>query len=732
MHLSFSCKSFLSFFLITAYLLSIASVHAQDQQTVIFGGDANYPPFEWRDRNQSVGFNIDLEKTIASIGHATAEHKLGNWPQMVRLLEEGEIDVLPMFWSEEREKKFFFTSPFYYVSHSIYGLPDQENLTSLRALTGLRVVVEASSYAHEKLKIDQPDSKVVLAENTLEALKLIAKGQGDYAVLATPIATRLIEDNNLDIIRNGPPIWPRGYAFAVRKDNPALVSWLEDNLNLSIATGAYNDVYQKWLEQLEPSEITLTDVLQTTVFITIPILLLAIFGYLWSWNLKRVVKKRTEQLNLELQLRRKAESEARYLVDHDQLTGLPKLHHVLELANHIFQDKTSNDSASMEIVTLKLTETEMLTRVFGHSMIESLLKAFAARLRRLEFHLCGYIGRGVFIVVCHKNKYLNQLDELIKQINVHELGVYPQVMSGIARWPEHAEHAEALSRKSETALAICLDRNHSWTVYEQDMEPDKLDLQIVTEFRKKHVSEFYLVLQPQVNLATGNIVAAEALVRWKSSKLGLLPPSRFIPLLEKAGLIYQVTDFMIDEAIKVSARLREMNIACGVSVNVSASDLQRATLVQDIQKKLERYEAHAEDIKLELTETAIADRPEQVKAALDELTALGVNTSIDDFGTGYSSLSYLSSYPIDEVKIDQTFVRDMVHNPRNRNIIRSTIALAHSLGLIVVAEGAEDEDTVAALKKEGCDKVQGYVISAPLDEESFIKFKLNKPQQNTN
>lgn len=725
MHTQFRYRVLLLAILFAACLLPIPPVHAQHQGTLVFGGDANYPPFEWQDGDEYVGFNIDLEDTIEAIGHTHIKHRLGNWPEMVQALEEGEIDVLPMFVSEEREKKFLFTSPFYYISHAIYAATGVESLTSLNALTGQRIAVEASSYAHRRLKTEQPDATMVLANNTLDALDIIASGKADYAVLANPIAARLIEDNKLDIARNGPPFWPKGYAFAVRKDKPELAGWLEDNLNLSIATGAYNDVYQRWVEQLEPSETTFSDVLQTTVFITVPILLLAVVGFVWSWSLKRIVNKRTRQLTQELESRKKAQAETRYMVDHDELTGLPKQHHVIKLANQMFQNKSPDSPDSMEMITIKLAETEMFTRVFGHAMVEALLKAFAERLKRLEFNVCGYIGRGVFTVICHKNMFINQLDQLTAQINVQGIGVYPQVIGGIACWPVHAYHAEELGRKAETALSVCLERNQNWAIYDQQMEPDKLDLQIVTEFRKKHVTELYIALQPQIDLASGQTVAAEALVRWHSSKLGVVSPGKFIPLLEKAGLIHHVTDFVIDEAVKVAAKLRVMEMPCKISINVSASDLQKASLVSNIQQKLERYGARAEDIKLELTETAIADRPEHVKMVLDDLSRLGVHTSIDDFGTGYSSLSYLSSYPIDEVKIDQMFVRDMADNPRNRNIVRSTIALAHSLGLKVVAEGAEDEATVTALKHEGCDQVQGYVISAPVNEDSFINFMLN-------
>lgn len=698
------------------------TAHAQHNVAVIFGGDAEYPPFEWQEKNHPYGFNIDLEDTIVAIGQAKAIHKLGNWPEMIQALEDGTIDVLPMFVSESRQEKFIFTSPFHYVSHAIYALSDVKKVSSLDALSGQRLVVETNSYAHDRISSEQPNVSIVLANNTLDALKIIEMGKAEYAVLAISTATRLINDNRLNIARVGPPFWPRGYAFAVRKDRPELANWLEDSLNLAIGTGAYNQVYQNWKNELEPSQTSIWESLRISAIILIPLILLAIFGYIWSWSLRRTVDKRTKQLNEELELRKAAEAEIKYMASYDELTGLPKYHHMIELANTKFQKQSLDSQIHMELVIMKLAETEMITRVFGHSMEEAFINAFANRLKTFKFEVCGYVGRGVFTIVCYKNQFIHYLDGLTAQIMVNDIGLYPQVIGGIACWPVHADKAEELGRKAETALAVCLERNHNWAVYDDDMEPDKVDLHIVTEFRKTNGVNLHIVLQPQIDLKTGRVIGAEALVRWQSDKLGTVPPSKFIPLLEKAGLISLVTNFMLDEAIRIASKLRAINQPCTISVNVSAKDLQSTHLLSNIHHALARHKAMAGDVKLELTETAIADKPEQVRNVLDSLYKMGIYACIDDFGTGYSSLSYLSSYPIREIKIDQVFVRDIVRNHRHRSIVRSTIAMAHALNMTVVAEGAEDTETLAILTNNDCDSVQGYVVSAPLSEDDFIEF----------
>jgi EAL domain-containing protein (putative c-di-GMP-specific phosphodiesterase class I) len=196
----------------------------------------------------------------------------------------------------------------------------------------------------------------------------------------------------------------------------------------------------------------------------------------------------------------------------------------------------------------------------------------------------------------------------------------------------------------------------------------------------------------------------------------------FIPLLENSGLIGQITEQMIDEAVRVAALLRKRGVPCCISVNIAAYDLIETQLSAVVRHALVRYQGLPSDLKLELTETSVATDPQRVKNVLVELSELGIYASVDDFGTGYSSLSYLSVFPIRELKIDRSFVTDMLDNPRNHSIVRSTILMARELGLATVAEGVEDDRTLQMLKKEGCDVAQGYVIARPLPEADFFEF----------
>jgi EAL domain-containing protein (putative c-di-GMP-specific phosphodiesterase class I)/ABC-type amino acid transport substrate-binding protein len=697
------------------------AVQAGEQlpSAVVFGGDQIYPPFEWSDDGTPIGFNIDLAEALAEVGGVKAEHRLGDWPDMIRALEAGEVDVVPMFVSAEREKKFRFTSAFHYVSHGIYA-NRAEAAIGVEELAGDRVAVEQLSYAHHRLQQETPDTDLLLTGNTLEALQAVAQGKARYAVLAIPTADRLIQiEGGLDLRRIGPPFWPQGYAFAVRKDRVELAKWLDQSLALAIGTGRYEDVHERWKDRLQPADIPLGNFLVPAATIAAALLVLIALGFGWSISLRRVVSARTAQLNEELLRNETAKADIKYLADHDADTGLAKHHRFIELVDERLR---KGGDERLELAVLKLAGIETIIGTFGYQVSKSFVEAFSDRIGSSGFHASGYLGRGVFAVLASRGAIGDQVNGLTAHLSTGKLALYPQLVTGVAYWPGHGASATELVRHAETALASSVARSRSRTVYDSSIEPDQLDLEIVGAFRESNGTALRAFLQPQVDLRTGRIVAAEALVRWNHPDLGDVPPAKFIPLLEGAGLVGEVTAFMIDEAARIAASLRRQMRPCVISVNISAKDLLTTDLCSIVAAAVERRGTRPSDIKLELTETSAAQDPEQVRLVLEALKEAGISTSIDDFGTGYSSLIYLSTFPVSEVKIDRTFVRDMALNARNNSIVRSTVAVAQELGLTAVAEGAEDEETLAALRDIGCDMVQGYVISKPLPEDEFYSF----------
>ncbi|MCE3253184.1 MAG: putative sensory box protein [Cellvibrio sp.] len=709
------------FFVLLCLLLARPVYAYEPPAHILFGGDLAYPPLEWMEQNQIMGFNVDLARVVARIGGSKAVHRLGSWPETMRALEEGRLDVVPMYYSQERSRHFIFTQPYLYSSHAIYALPTAARVSSIRDLVNKTVAVEEQSFAHQQFQGAALEPDLVLTANTLLALEAVLQGKAHYAVLASLAADNLLRQQHWELTRMGPPFWSRGYAFAVNKNQPEVAQWLEDSLGMAIANGSYQALYQKWQSDLEPVR---ADNRWLPFFFTGFAVLLAalLFGASWYWSLKRRVEQRTRELSAALAQREIAEQELRRAINFDAQTGLAKLPYFIEQLDDYFHANQRPVKQEKEILVIKLVDLDVIVRTFGFTRAEMVVSAFTTHLLKLDNTLAAYLGRGVFALFINKCNALELFERLSSAMAVSDPGLNSQFVGGSAYWPEHGRSAGKLMRHAETALAMSELRRRRWLAYEAAMEPSRVDLDIISIFIDGNVQGIYPVFQPQLDLRTGKIVSAEVLVRWQHPRLGLVPPNVFIPLLENAGLIEQVTAQMIDEAVRVAVLLRKRDLPCCISVNIAAYDLIESNLADIISQALVRYQGVPGDIKLELTETSVASDPQRVKKVLTQLSELGIYASVDDFGTGYSSLSYLSLFPIRELKIDRSFVGDMLGNPRNHSIVRSTILMARELGLVTIAEGVEDDQTLQILKKDGCDIAQGYVIARPLPEAEFIEF----------
>lgn len=674
------------------------------------------------------GFNIDLERAIGGVSNTDVAHRLGAWAEILRALEAGEVDVVPMFVSSERQQKFLFTTPFHYINHAIYALPDTPPVYSVSDLEQKRVAIEGRSFAERQLVVEKVDAISVRAANTLEALKAVEEGRADYAVLAAAIADRLIYEDQRPLKRLGPPFWPRGYAFGVAKDRPELQIWLQQVLDLVIATGTYQEVYEKWQPELTFTGSDTAMIIRRTGFALSGLVVLAALAFFWSWMLRKKVRTQTKDLRLALEQVQASESRAQHFAAFDGETGLAKPHYFSVLVEQELAELTRTfGQKRKELMIMQLADLHDVVGAFGKTYSDEWTRQFADHLRTFSGGPCAYFGRGVFALFAGREEALLLSKFLEKRKNGEQ--AYAHLVGGSAYFPEDGTTSSELISKAETALSVGLSTGRQWVVYESTMEPDPLNAAIVSGFRQDSIEGLYSVFQPQIDLKSQKVVAAEALVRWNHPVLGPVSPEKFIPLIEKAGLVYKVTAIMINEATRVSSLLRELNQPITISVNIAVYDLIATDLPNIVAEALRRNNAHPNDLKLELTETSFASDSRSLRNVLNEICELGVGIAIDDFGTGYSSLSYLSIFPIQELKIDRTFVYNMASNERNRSIVRSTIILAQALGLVSVAEGAEDANTVRTLKNYGCDRVQGYVFSKPLAEPELIKFIRENSQE---
>jgi EAL domain-containing protein (putative c-di-GMP-specific phosphodiesterase class I) len=292
---------------------------------------------------------------------------------------------------------------------------------------------------------------------------------------------------------------------------------------------------------------------------------------------------------------------------------------------------------------------------------------------------------------------------------------------GIALHPVHASDFEELMQRADVAMYRAKAKRSGYEVYvPSEDESDATKLKLASELRQAPLrNELVMHYQPKADLRTGRIVGAEALMRWRHPRHGVMMPDRFIPLAERSGLIRSLTLFAARTALTQARTWREAGIELTVSVNLSTRDLIDVSLPDEIGELLEAARVPAHLLELEITESVIMADPMRARGVVARLREMGMKVAIDDFGLGYSSLGYLKRLPVNDLKIDKSFVSNMMEDQGDAVIVQSTIDLAHNLGLTVIAEGVESEETWRRLRTLGCDVAQGWLIGRPLPAAGF-------------
>jgi EAL domain-containing protein (putative c-di-GMP-specific phosphodiesterase class I) len=296
-----------------------------------------------------------------------------------------------------------------------------------------------------------------------------------------------------------------------------------------------------------------------------------------------------------------------------------------------------------------------------------------------------------------------------------------QVTGGVACFPEHSHDAAELCRRASSARADALLHHETAGTYRLGQEDRALQqIRIVGDFpRALREGELRLHFQPKLDLATGEISGAEALVRWQHPELGLLYPDAFISAIEQAGGVAHLTRWVLREALARCAQWNKQGVRLGVAVNISVDDLADEYLPYYLLELTEKHQLAPHTVTLEVTESAIMHNVHKSLAVVNCIHELGFRLAIDDFGTGHSALSQVRRLPLDELKIDKAFIMH-AGDAKDDAILRATIGLAHELGLTVVAEGVEDDETIARLAGLGCEYAQGFGISKPMPQEQFL------------
>jgi len=424
-----------------------------------------------------------------------------------------------------------------------------------------------------------------------------------------------------------------------------------------------------------------------------------------------------------------------YLSYHDVLTELPNRLLFLEWLNHALTGD-SDGAVRLAVICLDVDRFKIINDTLGHNIGDRVLLAMSQLLKSCVSKSNGVarLGGDEFaVLVRHFSspadimaKINKILDALAQPLRIDDHDLYITASIGIALAPEDGADANTLLKNADTALYRAKEQGrHSYQFYSADLShkaSKRLNLE-TNLYRATERREFHLCYQPQVDLTSGRAMGLEALLRWRHPELGLINPLDFIPLLEDTGLIIPVGEWVLRTACAEAARWHDLSdTPLRLSVNLSGRQFNDPTLHKTVGNILAETGLCPAQLELEITESVLMQNDQAFGSNLDAFQTLGVRIAIDDFGTGYSSLSYLKRFPVDTLKIDRSFIRDVMHNPDDKTIIKAIIAMARSLKVNIVAEGVETIDQLRFLRNNGCNTAQGFLLSEPFAASGLSRF----------
>ncbi len=422
---------------------------------------------------------------------------------------------------------------------------------------------------------------------------------------------------------------------------------------------------------------------------------------------------------------------------HDSLTGLPNRALLYERFEQVIR-MAQREYKMVALFMMDLDRFKEVNDTLGHHFGDLLLQEVAKRLRytlRDSDTVARFGGDefAVLLIVPDEEKIVGVAkkitDSIDKEFIIEGHTISTAISIGISVFPNHGEDPNVLIQRADVAMYVAKQAHTGFSFYDPRQDPHSLNrLSLMGDLRHAiEKDELVPYFQPKIDMVTGKVTGSEALVRWHHETEGFVPPDMFIPIAEQTGLIKQLTYWVVDKAIHQCARWRREGIEVDVSINLSVRNLQDPSLVEYIAKIISMCGVQPEWIVFEITESAIMTSPADARNTLDNLDKMGVGLSIDDFGTGHSSLAYLKQLPVKEIKIDKSFVTDMLKDDNDAVIVRATVDLAHNLGLKVVAEGVETKDVMDMLEILDCDTIQGYYISPPMPADKFTHWFKSSP-----
>ncbi len=696
---------------------------------LVVTSDDNYPPFLFRTPDGALqGILHDKWALWSKATGVDVEVRGEAWGTAQADVLRGDADVIEaLARTHTREALYEFPRTSANIEARIFFHRSITGITDAVSLRGFQVAAKGGSACAEWLAARGVDS----IRSFPDSQSLVrAAGAGEVRVFCMDTQAAeyfLFKENLAAEFRQSPALYSVPLDWAVPHGRTQLRDFIERGFE-NVARSDLAALDTKWRGnplRLPIGVGYLYALIGTGAFV----LLFSSIVAVRNQSLTRLVYGKTAELLAALESIRKHAARAQYFATRDPLTNLPNRQLLLERLQRLVE-RARRDGEPIAVLLFDLDRFKAVNDTFGQDFGDAVLKQAAERLAAtLAATTFARVSGDEFVAVLRATRAETEaiaaraLEALQAPFEIGGQRVYCAASAGLAMFPDHGSDAAELVRNAAMAMNGAKERGrNAFEHYRPEMQSRaarRLELELGLR-RALERDEFEVHFQPRVAIASGAVCGFEALLRWRHPSLGLLSPGEFIPILEDIGLIVPVGEWVLRATCEAIRRWRDLGLGTRrIAVNLSARQLHQRDLDEVVARIIAAAGVDAGNLELELTESSLLRDPEEAASILGRLAKGGVHLSVDDFGTGYSSLAYLKRFPLDSLKIDRAFVRDVDTNPEDAAIAGAIIRLAHSLGLKVVAEGVESEAQMEFLRKEGCDEFQGFLFAPALPRDEI-------------
>lgn len=701
--------------------------------------DSNYPPFSFANEGDLIGFDFALTNIIFPSYEYKLDYSTDTWDKVYQRIVNREIDLAGVIGvTDARKKDVLYTHTLFNSYVSLFTLHDFGSITE-DDLENLKVGVGEGYYTESILR-DELKIDYIAYLDINDAITDLQNGKIDVIFENSYLIRNILIKQNLSgiIIDNVSNLYPREHAYAVSKDRPDLVEFMNKRIDELQANGTFETIYQSYF--FEHSNVYYEERDRERWAIG----LISAFGILIIIiGLAEIIKRLKSKLNLKVfQLEETNKElqekyiEIRTLAYINMVTGLPNRNQLRHDITEMI--KEFNTKAVMMFVDIE--HFNEINDLFGHSVGDIVLRELSERFKNIVppegklYNVNGeefvFVGRPVNREI-FKHKAKEVIGELRKPIFASDNEIRLNGAIGVIMYPEQGSSFDELMRNLDIAMMQAKRSKNEMVVFEEKMGREFAER---TELHKSlrlaiENKEFILYYQPIVEINTHRIKGFEALIRWIHPIKGLQAPCLFIPAAEESRLIIPMSEWVLEEACTYIKNINDkFNSNYSISINISSIHIIQDNFVGMVKKILTNVGLNPKLLELEITESVFLSDFDLAITRLNQLKEYGIHISIDDFGTGYSSLSYLKDLPLDILKIDKSFINAIQESDKNLSLAESIVTLGHTLQLKLVAEGVESESQLKLLEKLKCDYIQGYLMSKPLHPDDLINYIQEKTQ----